>query len=654
VRRRSQELEVLNYHQQSRLINHYFLGSWLFTLYLCSTYLTGINWSGGWAVLFSLAVYLSYAALYLLPAVLLTKVLHWGLSGFQQSPLKWLQTVVLYSVAVFSTVVTNILIFTDGTIFTVFGFHFNSFVWNLITTPGGIESMGSGSASYTSVALVLAGILSAQIVLMLLLITRYKKYLKSNLRQPVKLYRYLIAIFFTLTLGERIGYVMGDIYAYGPVYETSSAFPYYKQTKFRTLASWLNLDIKKRNDLKAYEDGGSLNYPLKPLQIKTPANKMNVIWLVAESLRWDMLDKEIMPNTWSFAENAHRFKHHYSGGNGTRMGMFSMFYGLYGPYWNQFLAEHRSPVLMDVLQDQGYQMEMFTSAKFTYPEFDKTIFARIPKKHLHQDAPGKPPERDRVNIDRMMSFIDKQKGKNPFMTFMFFESTHARYYYPDAGKIRKSSLKEIDYLNTSRESLEKDIVQIKNRYINASHYVDSQIGRLLRYLTSKNLLDNTIVVITGDHGEEFMEKGRWGHNSDFVEEQIRTPLVLWIPGSGASVDSNISSHLDIVSTILPWLGVENKSSDYSNGYNLLSTAKRPFAVVSDWTRVAYIGPEYKYSIAYRRGVLSNEKVKNSQDKVIGEEDLFFSRHQTDMLKIISNMRTFHTTNSQTSVSNNKS
>jgi len=72
-------------------------------------------------------------------------------------------------------------------------------------------------------------------------------------------------------------------------------------------------------------------YPLKPLIIKKQEKLPNIVMLVSESWRWDMLNPEISPATWAFAQNAHQFRHNYSSGNGARMGIFGLFYGLYGP-----------------------------------------------------------------------------------------------------------------------------------------------------------------------------------------------------------------------------------------------------------------------------------------------------------------------------------
>ena len=135
----------------------------------------------------------------------------------------------------------------------------------------------------------------------------------------------------------------------------------------------------------AINKGGKIqnSYPAGKIETINPKNPLNIIWLVSESWRADTFTDEIMPNTVAFAKNASRFDYHYSGGNGTRMGMFTQFYSLYGNYWFPFLSERKGPVLFDVLQIQDYQFSMYTSAKFTYPEFDKTIFSSLPKEVLH-------------------------------------------------------------------------------------------------------------------------------------------------------------------------------------------------------------------------------------------------------------------------------
>ena len=130
--------------------------------------------------------------------------------------------------------------------------------------------------------------------------------------------------------------------------------------------------------------------------------------------------------------DVYKRQHHYSGGNATQMGIFSMFYGLYGNYWFPLIKAGRSPLLMDVLQQQNYQFSLHTSQSFTYPPFDKTVFLKMNPGDMHALSGGPQPwERDRQNIDDILRYIDARDPARPFMTYMFFEGTHANYTFPD-------------------------------------------------------------------------------------------------------------------------------------------------------------------------------------------------------------------------------
>ncbi len=128
--------------------------------------------------------------------------------------------------------------------------------------------------------------------------------------------------------------------------------------------------------------------------------------LVSESMRWDLLTSEIIPNMSTFAKRAWNFTQHDSGGNGTRQGLFALFYSIYGNYWDAFLRKGQGPVLFDVLNDYHYQYFIYTSATFTYPEFDKTIFSQIPSDHLIANNKGEPWKRDQINSSALIHDIE--------------------------------------------------------------------------------------------------------------------------------------------------------------------------------------------------------------------------------------------------------
>jgi membrane-anchored protein YejM (alkaline phosphatase superfamily) len=526
--------------------------------------------------------------------------------------------------------VVQTLLYADNFIYEIYGFHINGFVLNLVFTPGGIDSLGGSDGTQ----LVFAGKVAAFFALSALL-----WWIASTLLQRFAVSirkRYLWLLFLLLALGERATYGLANIYGYAPVLTSASAMPAYQPMTFKRFAKTLGVDaprdIKYKND-----DSLHLNYPRAPLAVDKPQQPLNVIWLVSESWRWDMLDPRIMPATWQFAGEAARFTNHFSGGNGTRMGMFTLFYGLHGPYWFPMLKETQPPVVMDLFRQQGYQWQMYTSAKFSYPEFDKTIFAGVESSAMDDINQGVGWKDDRHHVDQMLQFIEQRDQSRPFMTFMFFESPHARYYFPDETVVEKDYLADFNYATMD---LERDIVKIKNRYINSCNHLDSQFARVISYLRDRDLLKNTVVILTGDHGEEFLENGRWGHNSMFHNQQVHTPLVVWMPGMTPAVYEHATSHIDWVPTLLPLMGVKNPAGDYSQGKSLFDASPRDYRVSSDWSSIAIMDDKYKIRMPLSSsGALRNE-VTDANDKAIENTRDVMVQSQHKLIDVMKSLSTF--------------
>jgi len=579
--------------------------------------------------LFHLLAWSSYSLVYLLPALLIVALVRKFLPGRPSA-------VAIF--AVLLTTLTLIFIRIDRTIYDLYNFHFNAFVLNLLLTPGGIESLGSGAGSYWSGAMIGLGLLLTQTVL-------YGASVRLAKRLPTPwLPRALAALLLALMLGDKFIYGLSDLRNLGAVLDTANSYPFYKYTRFRGLAQTLGVQVSKREHvLNAQVDDSRLSYPLAPMRYTAGQRPLNIVWLVAESLRWDRLSADIMPNTWAFARNAQYFTHHYSSGNGTREGMFGMFYGLYGSYWSNFLHAGQGPLLMDRVMALNYQLDLRTSARFTYPEFDKTIFARVPRGYLHEDQfTGEAWQRDRDNTSALLDFIKHADRQRPFLSFLFFESTHARYTFPEEAVIRRPYLEDLDYADMSREKLAQYADQLLNRYTNAAHWVDMQLGRIYQQLQQQGLLDNTIVIVTGDHGEEFMEKGFWGHNSSFVEEQVRTPLVMWMPGRIPAVIDRPTNHVDIAVTLLQMLGAANPTGDYALGRNLFDDGERGVIVSSDWHSIGVMAKDLKYRIPYNNRGLENYQPTDRGDKVYPKAlaQQMLDRHRSDILEAIRNSSRF--------------
>ncbi|MEW6289694.1 MAG: sulfatase-like hydrolase/transferase [Thermodesulfobacteriota bacterium] len=625
----------MNCNDRSRLLNYYFTLCYLLTLAVCSSFLQKTDFHNVKTALFSMAVFLTYGFIYLLPAFIITKLCHYlCCKVLDRGENRRLISALTYTAAVATTAGTILLLYADRTIYNLFGFHFNGFVWNLITTPGGLESMGGSDAATVTYGLIAGGI----IVLPAFLLWLLRSFMSQGRLPggPRKTWVYLTVIFLVLACGERITYGVSHLQCYSPILVTANTYPLYLPLTFRSLAKKMGFNVARKNDVSFASSASALHYPLQPLQVTRPEKPLNIVWLVAESLRWDMLDQEIMPETFAFSRQGRRFTQHYSGGIGTREGMFTMFYGLYGNSWFSFLDERRSPVLMDELQRQGYQMSMYTSARFSYPEFDKTIFARVPGDMLHEHIEQFGWQADQKNITDMLEFLKKRDAARPFMTFMFFESPHARYYFPDESVIRKDYLQDFNYATMS---LEKDSGLIFNRYVNACHHQDKLIKRILDFLGQEQLLDNTMVIITGDHGEEFMEKGHWGHNSNFVEEQSRVPLVLYVPGMKPAVVDRMTSHLDLPATVMKLLGVANPPQDYSMGFDLLGDEQRPYTIMTDWTRICYVDSNYK-AVYPHKGPPVQSVITTKNDLPVADEAAFNAASKNNLVQVMGELGRF--------------
>jgi len=595
---------------------------------------------GPGAVFFLLNAYAGYNAMYLLPAMLLT----W-LAG---RPGVWktlrapsFNGVAAQIVAVVSVALTTLFFYANTQLHALYGMFVNGFVVNLVVTPGGLESLGGSAASSLGFALIGAAFFVGHAALLFILkwMSGHASATRLNIR---RLAWPLASVFLVSTLGDRTAYAYTNALSQDTdMLVLTQGVPYYVGLTARHFFTRLGFKVSPEDKVASVH--GQLRYPARPITFDKPAKTYNIVWLVSESWRADTLNPEIMPSTAAFASQAQSFRLHYSGGNGTRVGVFTMMAGVPGSYWAAFYEGHRSAPLIDVMQQQGYQMSLYTSAKFSYPEFDQTIFSKVPKEQLHWiDAAGDGWQKDRKNVGDMLDFIDKRDPSRPFFTFMFFESPHARYYFPPESVIRRPYRDDINYATMDREELRKDMGLIKNRYLNAVHHLDSQFARVFDYLKAHDLLENTIVVALGDHGEEFMEDGYWGHNSTFSDPQTRTPLILWIPGMKPAVHEKLTSHLDLPATIMPLLGVRNPVSDYSTGIDLLSPEEHEYITLSDWSHIGYKDKVVKITLPMNAQGVVGKKVVGPHDEALTAQQAktLFKEEQPHLVKLMQEIGRF--------------
>lgn len=329
---------------------------------------------------------------------------------------------------------------------------------------------------------------------------------------------------------------------------------------------------------------GELHYPLAPLRCEPHPPLLNVLLVVIDGMRADALTSTAAPRIAALASGAVQFDQHFSGGNVSRPGMFSLFYSLPATYWHAFANFDQPPVLMDLFRAHGYQIGVFASAP-VYSKvvgLDRTALARIPnlRRETVSPYPGRS-GRDRTVTDEWLAWLGGRDPSRSFFGFLYYDAAvglEPPEHYPTAIPVPPGASK------TGRLHI---------RYLNAVHYVDSLVGQVLDDLERRRLLDRTVVIVTSDHGMQFDEYGLGfdGHGTGFTRSQLQTPLVIRWPGRPSGRVDRRTSHFDMAPTLLSRLfGCANPPSDYASGGDLFAERQWEWLIAADYTNYALVEP----------------------------------------------------------------
>lgn len=176
-----------------------------------------------------------------------------------------------------------------------------------------------------------------------------------------------------------------------------------------------------------------------------------------------------------------------------------------------------------------------------------------------------------VVVDKIIETIDAAPADRPFFLYALSIDPHSPYsppapfekmYHPDADGQRDGSLKTFDALKKdARAGKNPDIARLHALYRGEVSYADEQFARLLDWLRKTNRLDDTLIVITSDHGEEFLEHSSLGHGNTLYEELTHVPMILRHPASFKPGERRAEpiDTLDLSSTLLAVGGADQPS-----------------------------------------------------------------------------------------------
>lgn len=463
------------------------------------------------------------------------------------------------------------MLLLNSQVFTIYRFHIDAFFIKMFFT----EFSGLGVGLKT-MAMGIAALLVCLILGILLAKWAHREAASVTAKR-------LLALLFIATLGGQALHAWGYAHNMRNIVSLTHVIPWYLPLTATTdMQKWglINEQWVEENGTIDIERASSMNYPLAPLQCEAETLP-NVVFVTLESWRFDQFTPEITPNLHQIGQESLTFSNHLSGGAGTSPGLFSLFFGAPYLYWNGAISLR--PALFQATEQLGYQHHIIVNQNMVDNKRQQAFFKGI---EPLQNMPESPLYQGDINtLTKLTTAIDAAPNE-PFFSYIMLSSSHFPYFTPP--NYRKPFL-PAEMLSMTNAKADTDPLPHLNQYANSAHFLDGIIGDLKAELEARGVWQNTILVVTGDHGEEFNDQRQnyWGHGSNFSRYQVGVPLVIHWPGKQGQV-SYRTSHEDIAATVMTEaMGCQNNFADLSTGYSLFNDQPRT-VIASSYVNKAII------------------------------------------------------------------
>ena len=290
------------------------------------------------------------------------------------------------------------------------------------------------------------------------------------------------------------------------------------------------------------------------------------IYLVfVESFRSDALRADVTPFLHQLAEHeAQPIGHTWAASNGTHLSWFGTMTGNVALQREQSRdgAESQNwPGLKSfhLLRDAGYQLAMHGASDLDFRDIGPHFFGKegSPFTTVRENIESDPifdlplPERERILFNDLKKQITARESGG-HLDILTIDSSHYKYtwhtdfqppfedYYPHAFFPATPTAEETRL--------------IKNQYFNSLAWADHLAEGFCQHLKDQGKYDDSIVIILGDHGEEFQDHGGWLHVSSLEDEQVKVPMLIkWPKEMGRGPEHAEASQLDLIPSLLSHL-----------------------------------------------------------------------------------------------------
>ena len=349
---------------------------------------------------------------------------------------------------------------------------------------------------------------------------------------------------------------------------------------------------------------------LENTAVSNVTTKPDIYVFMLESVRQDAVSEKTSPFFWKMQnEECQPFEKTWSTSNATHLSWFGFFHSQVPVFWRGTLEgiegkeTYMGSPALQWMKKSGYDIQVRAVCDLGYKDFGMLNFGGGKSLVSVWDDTqsgmnfyeGNIPEREVVTFHNLREAV-KNSDEGGSFYFTGLDSPHYNYYWH-----RDFQPPHDDYEENIRFPFNpspEEIMRYKRRYWNSVAWVDHQIAEFCDFLKKEGRYDNAVIIITGDHGEEFQEQGSWCHCSSLEPEQIQVPLLIkWPKSMGRGDAISEVSHLDVMPSLLDMLGAAPETSAKMAGKSLLK--KEEFHTVIAAT--AYAGQTGETLILRRDG-----------------------------------------------------
>lgn len=369
---------------------------------------------------------------------------------------------------------------------------------------------------------------------------------------------------------------------------------------------------------------------------KEPPKPRNIIFVLVDTLRADRLGaygytRDTSPSVDAFARESILFENARSQASCTFPSANSILTSRWPAAFlgqaNQALGIPEGiPSLAEILRLEGFRTVAVSASavvRNTPSRFNPTAGFGRGFEVFHEDCVWK----SGACVNRAAEEHLK-KGDQPLFLYLHYIDPHGPYQppkrlqgrftkgQPDKRWVRLGDPNPIgNWLYKGEEHpgfTDADLQYLSDLYDEEIAFFDTQFALLLEKLRSSGLLDESIVVFAADHGEEFLEHGHIKHCRTLFDNSIRVPLFLHLPGVDAKAIAKPVQNLDLVPTILDYLGIKS-------GYQFEGRSLRPLIEGREEDAPA---ERYQYALQGTFRSASDGRYKLIQDLGAGSFSLY--------------------------------